>query len=239
MGALSIDLLLRTHIPPVAAMGEEKEKKKKKKKKEEKKEEEAPPVEEPPPEKKKSSKKKSSKKRASAPKYSGALSIFNEKQLREFKDGFNYMDQDKDGIITKGDLFRVFDIIGKLASDAELEELVNEAPNPITFTQFLTLFADKMQGKVDDDELIIESFKAFDEGDGTIDPDQFSAIMRGKGDPLTQKEVDEIFPELPRTEEQPNPTWISMKGVIEMLVSKQEEEESATASEAEAPPVEA
>jgi len=212
-------------------MGEEKEKKKKKKKKEEKKEE-APAVEEPPPEKKKSSKKKSSKKRASAPKYSGALSIFNEKQLTEFKQGFNFMDQDKDGIITKSDLFRTYDIIGKLAADAELEDMLSEAPNPITFTQMLTLFAEKMQGKVDDDDLIIDSFKAFDEGDGTIDPEQFEAIMKGKGDPLTQKEVDEIFPELPRTECQPNPTFISMKGVIEMLVSKAEEEESTTETEA-------
>jgi len=216
-------------------MGEEKEKKKKKKKKEDKKEEAPPPVEEPPPEKKKSSKKKSSKKRASAPKYSGALSIFNEKQLNEFKQGFNYMDQDKDGIITKGDLFRTYDIIGKLASDAELEELLAEADNPMTFTQMLTLFADKMQGKVDDDDLIIDSFKAFDEGDGTIDPEQFAAIMKGKGDPLTQKEIDEIFPELPRMECQPHPDWISMKGVIEMLVSKQEEEE-VTESEAEPVP---
>jgi len=216
-------------------MGEEKEKKKKKKKKEDKKEEAPPPVEEPPPEKKKSSKKKSSKKRASAPKYSGALSIFNEKQLHEFKQGFNYMDQDKDGIITKGDLFRTYDIIGKLASDNELEELLSEADNPMTFTQMLTLFADKMQGKVDDDDLIIDSFKAFDEGDGTIDPEQFAAIMKGKGDPLTQKEIDEIFPELPRMEEQPHPDWISMKGVIEMLVSKQEEEE-VTESEAEPVP---
>jgi len=216
-------------------MGEEKEKKKKKKKKEDKKEEAPPPVEEPPPEKKKSSKKKSSKKRASAPKYSGALSIFNEKQLHEFKQGFNYMDQDKDGIITKGDLFRTYDIIGKLASDAELEDLLSEADNPMTFTQMLTLFADKMQGKVDDDDLIIDSFKAFDEGDGTIDPEQFAAIMKGKGDPLTQKEIDEIFPELPRMEEQPHPDWISMKGVIEMLVSKQEEEE-VTESEAEPVP---
>merc|ERR1712033_48570 len=173
-----------------------------------------------------------SKKRASAPKYSGALSIFNEKQLTEFKQGFNYMDQDKDGIITKSDLFRTYDIIGKLAADAELEEMLNEAPNPITFTQMLTLFAEKMQGKIDDDDLIIESFKAFDEGDGSIDPEQFEAIMKGKGEPLTQKEVDEIFPELPRTEEQPHPRYISIKGVIEMLISKQEEEE-ATTSEAE------
>merc|ERR1719228_353749 len=168
----------------------------------------------------------SSKKRASAPKYSGALSIFNEKQLKEFKDGFNYMDQDKDGIITKSDLFRTYDIIGKLAADAELESMLAEADNPITFTQMLTLFAERMQGKADDDDLIIDSLKAFDEGDGTIDPEQFAAIMKGKGDPLTQKEIDEIFPELPRMEEQPHPDWISMKGVLDMVVSPQDEDEA-------------
>jgi len=217
--------------------GWRKGKEKKKKKKEDKKEEAPPPVEEPPP-KKKSSKKKSSKKRASAPKYSGALSIFNEKQLTEFKQGFNYMDQDKDGIITKSDLFRTYDIIGKLASDQELEELLAEADNPMTFTQMLTLFAEKMQGKADDDDLIIESFKAFDEGDGTIDPDQFAAMMKGKGDPLTQKEVDEIFPDLPRIDVQPHPEFISLKGLIDMIVAKNEDEE-ATTTDAEAAPAEA
>merc|ERR1712033_108198 len=142
--------------------GEEKEKKKKKKKdkKEKAEEEEAPPPVEDP-EKKKSSKKKSSKKRASGPQLSGPLSIFSEKQLAEFKQGFNYMDQDKDGIITKNDLFRTYDIIGKLANDAELESMLAEADNPITFTQMLTMFADKMQGKADDDEVIVESFKKF------------------------------------------------------------------------------
>jgi len=218
-------------------MGEEKEKKKKKKKKESK-EEEPPPVEEPKPEKKKSSKKKSSKKRASGPKYSGALSIFNEKQLIEFKQGFNYMDQDKDGIITKGDLFRVYDIVGKLANDAELDDMLNEAPNPITFTQMLTMFAERMQGKADDDELIIQSFKAFDTGDGSIEPDTFASMMKGKGDPLTAAEVDEIFPQLPRLEEPPHPNYISLKGIIEMIVAKPEDEETQTETEAEQPAAE-
>merc|ERR1712080_610442 len=133
---------------PVAAMGEEKEKKKKKK--EEKKEATPPPkVEEPPPQPKKKKVKK--KKRSTGPKYSGALTIFNEKQISDFKAGFNMMDQNKDGIIDKQDLLRVYDVIGVRADDKELDDMVNEASNPITFTQMLTLFADKMQGKVDDD----------------------------------------------------------------------------------------
>merc|ERR1712080_443179 len=216
---------------PVAAMGEEK--KKKKKKKEEKKEPSPPPAEEPAAEgsEKKKSSKKSSKK-ASGKKLSGPLSCFNEKQLEEFKNGFNLMDQDKDGIISKNDLFRLFDIIGKLADDKELDDLICQSENPLTFTEMLTLFANKMEGAADDDELIIDAFYKFDEGDGTIDIEQFEACLKGKGDPLTDKECKAILPDLPRIDVQPNPHWLSTKGVIELLVSKEEDEEE---EEEEAP----
>merc|ERR1712088_470461 len=90
----------------------------------------------------------------------------NEKQLTEFKTGFNFMDQDKDGII-------------------------------------------------------ISSFKAFDQGEGTIDPEMFQAVMMGKGDPLTKMECNEIFPELPRIDEQPHPEYISIKACIQMLIAKE------------------
>merc|ERR1712055_584183 len=133
------------------------------------------------------------------------------------------MDQDKDGIITKADLFRVFDIVGTRASDAECD-------------QMLTLFAERMQGKVDDDELIIDSFKAYDDGEGKCGVDEFKGIMMGKGDSLSAKECTEIFTELPRVEDKPD--FISIKGVIGMLVSPKNEEE-APAPAAEAPAAEA
>jgi len=208
----------------IAAMGEEVEKKKKKKKKKEVKEATPPPVEEVKVEKKKK-KKVIKKKRSTGPKYSGPLTIFNEKQIGEFKSGFNFMDQDKDGIITKQDLLRVYDTLGVRADDAELDDMANEAPNPITFTQMLTLFAEKMAGKVDDDDLIIDSFKAYDEGGGKIDPVSFENTMKGKGDTLTDKEWTEIFPQLPRVEGDPD--FICMKGVIGMLVAKKEDAEVA------------
>jgi hypothetical protein len=59
---------------------------------------------------------------------------------------FQLMDQDKDGIISKNDLRATFDQLGRLASDKELDEMVNEAPGPINFTQLLTLFAGRMSG---------------------------------------------------------------------------------------------
>lgn len=56
------------------------------------------------------------------------------------------MDADKDGIIGKNDLRTAFDSVGRLASDKELDEMLNEAPAPINFTQLLNLFAVRMSG---------------------------------------------------------------------------------------------
>lgn len=79
------------------------------------------------------------------------------------------MDHDKDGIISKQDLRSTFDDIGKLSSEKELDDMINEAPGPMSFTQFIGLFAVRMAdtGGTDEDDVIVAAFKAFDE-DGYI-----------------------------------------------------------------------
>lgn len=59
---------------------------------------------------------------------------------------FQLMDQDKDGIIGKNDLRATFDNVGRLVTDKELDDMLNEAPAPINFTQLLNLFASRMSG---------------------------------------------------------------------------------------------
>lgn len=56
------------------------------------------------------------------------------------------MDRDKDGIIGKNDLRDTFNQLGRLCSEKELDEMINEAPGPINFTQLLQLFANRMSG---------------------------------------------------------------------------------------------
>lgn len=93
--------------------------------------------------------------------------------MAEFKEAFQLMDQDKDGIISKSDLRATFDAVGKLANEKELDDMINEAPGPINFTQLLGLFGNRMadSGGSDDDEVVIAAFKSFDEG-GTIDSEK-------------------------------------------------------------------
>ena len=78
------------------------------------------------------------------------------------------MDADKDGVISKNDLRATFDAVGKIANDSELTEMLKEASGPINFTMLLTLFANRMSGSADDDDVVINAFKQFDEN-GKID----------------------------------------------------------------------
>lgn len=63
-----------------------------------------------------------------------------------YSQAFQLMDADKDGIIGKNDLRAAFDSVGRLATDKEIDEMLNEAPAPINFTQLLNLFAVRMSG---------------------------------------------------------------------------------------------
>jgi len=210
---------------------EDSEKKKKKKKKKEEAAEEAPP--EPPKDesskKKKSGSKKKSSKRKSAQRGSGVFSLFSEKMCAEFKEGFHFFDFDKDGIIGKEDLRRAFDIVGKLASDKELDEMLDEPPQPLTFTMFLTMFGERMSGEADEDEVIIAAFKAFDNGEGGIDDRMLEDYLSTWGEKFTPAEVKEIFPQLPRLDEGPHANFIHINEVCRMLTaSAADEEETGT-----------
>ena len=51
---------------------------------------------------------------------------------------------------------------GKNPSDDYLENMVNEAPGPINFTMFLTMFGEKLNG-TDPEDVIKNAFACFDE----------------------------------------------------------------------------
>ena len=52
------------------------------------------------------------------------------------------------------------------------QAMLDEVDGPMNFTQMVTLFASKMAGGSDDDDVILASFEAF-EMDGKIDADAF------------------------------------------------------------------
>jgi len=118
--------------------------------------------------------------------------MFSQKQISEFKEAFSLMDHDKDGIISKNDIRATYDQIGRLANDKELDEMVNEASGPINFTMLLTLFGTRMSGSADDDEVVINAFKSFDDG-GKINSETLRHALMTWGDKFTGDEVDDAY----------------------------------------------
>merc|ERR1712002_694391 len=125
---------------------------------------------------------------------SNIFSLFSQKQIQEFKEAFGIIDNDKDGIITAPDLKKAFEGIGRPISDGEANNMVGEAPGPINFTQMVTLFAEKMSGGTDDDDVIVRSFEAF-EINGQIDAEMFRHSLMTWGEKFSGQEIDDAFRE--------------------------------------------
>lgn len=88
-------------------------------------------------------------------------------------------------------------ILGKNPTDEYLEGMMNEAPGPINFTMFLTLFGERLQG-TDPEDVIKNAFGCFDEeNSGIINEDRLRELLTTMGDRFSDEEVDEMYREAP------------------------------------------
>lgn len=153
---------------------------------------------------------------------SNVFDMFTQRQVAEFKEGFQMMDRDKDGILGKSDLRQVFDEVGRIATDKELDDMLNEAPHPINFTMLLQMFAEKNTGTSDDDEVVAAAFNAFSK-DGWIDGDMFRHALMTWGDKYTAQEVEDAFDQF----EMDDQGFIDTASAIQLLTGKSELEGEA------------
>lgn len=156
---------------------------------------------------------------------SNIFSMFSQRQVQEYKEGFQLMDRDKDGVLGKEDLRATFDELGRIAQDKELSEMLADAPGPINFTMFLTMFAERQSGGSDDDDVVINAFRSFDEGDSKIDGDVLRHALMTWGDKFTGKEVDDAYENMFLD----NNNKIDIEKVIAMLTAAPAEEEGEAA----------
>ncbi|ELW66739.1 Myosin regulatory light polypeptide 9 [Tupaia chinensis] len=74
---------------------------------------------------------------------------------------------------------------------------MNEAPGPINFTMFFTMFGEKLNG-TDPEDLIRNAFACFDEeATGTTEEAYLRELLTTVGDHVTDEEVDELYREAP------------------------------------------
>jgi myosin regulatory light chain 12 len=139
---------------------------------------------------------KTTKKRAQRA-TSNVFAMFDQAQIQEFKEAFNMIDQNRDGFIDKEDLHDMLASLGKNPTDAYLEEMMNEAPGPINFTMFLTMFGEKLNG-TDPEDVIKNAFACFDEENtGYINEERLRELLTTMGDRFHDDEVDEMYREAP------------------------------------------
>jgi Ca2+-binding EF-hand superfamily protein len=128
---------------------------------------------------------------------SNVFAMFDQAQIQEFKEAFNMIDQNRDGFIDKEDLHDMLASLGKNPADDMLDSMMAEAPGPINFTMFLTMFGDKLNG-TDPEDVIKNAFACFDEENkGVIHEDRLRELLTSMGDRFTDEEVDEMYREAP------------------------------------------
>lgn len=82
---------------------------------------------------------------------------------------------------------------GKNPTDDYLEGMMGEAPGPINFTMFLTLFGDRLQG-TDPEDVIKNAFGCFDEDNsGIINEERLRELLTSMGDRFTDEDVSIWF----------------------------------------------
>jgi len=165
------------------------------------------------------SKKKKAKKQ---PKGGGSnvFDQFSQRQVAEFKEGFQYMDRDKDGIIGRGDIRATADDVGVSLTDQQVDQMVADCPADINFTQLINMFGQRQQGGAsDEDEVVIAAFAAFADADGMIDCDNLKTSITTWGEKYTAKDV-KIFYEMMPVENNKFPA----KYICDLLTGKIEEE---------------
>ena len=120
---------------------------------------------------------------------SNVFAMFDQAQIQEFKEAFNMIDQNRDGFIDKDDLQEMLASLGKNPDENYLEGMMSEAPGPINFTMFLTLFGEKLQG-TDPEDVIKNAFACFDEDNtGLIHEEKLRELLTTIGDRFNDEDV--------------------------------------------------
>merc|ERR1712071_505974 len=132
---------------------------------------------------------------------SNVFSQFEQSQIQEFKEAFQMIDADRNGIITVGDLKATYASLGGRDLDQDmLDNMCAEAGAPINFTIFLNMLADKLHG-TDQEDVIVKAFNLFDKENKGVNPiAMLQDVLRSQDDRFNEEEFKQ-FTELAKPKE--------------------------------------
>ncbi|TNY19946.1 hypothetical protein DMC30DRAFT_422035 [Rhodotorula diobovata] len=140
---------------------------------------------------------------------SGAYQLFDAAQVQTFREAFNLIDQDNDGVISESDLRGLLNSLGQHPDPTLLHSLLHARPapsssssapspphsaaGPLNFTSFVTLLASHL-APLDPEPDMLEAFACFDENNcGTCDAGEVRAWLKRTGDRMSDEEVDKLL----------------------------------------------
>ncbi|KAI8072601.1 calmodulin [Gongronella butleri] len=120
-------------------------------------------------------------------------------QITELREAFDLFDRDHNGYIDTKELGAVMKSLQMNPSEAELQDMINEADadgnGTMDFNEFLTLMA-KKQRDTDAAQELLQAFKVFDkDGNNYISRDELRQVMDSVGERLSQAQLDEMIQE--------------------------------------------
>ncbi|XP_015782837.1 myosin regulatory light polypeptide 9 [Tetranychus urticae] len=161
----------------------------------------------------------SSKKRATRS-TSNVFAMFTQNQIAEFKEAFQFIDSNKDGIIDKNDLRATFDSLGRMYPDEQLQSMLSEAPGPLNFTMFLSIFGERIAG-TDREDVIQAAFRTFDaDQTGKVHESVLKKALTTWGEKLTDDEIETAFREAPIDKR----GFVDINGFVKTISGSAEEE---------------
>jgi len=146
--------------------------------------------------------------------------LFTQRQVAEFRAGFQLMDKDKDGKLGPDDLDWSHKHVNMPVTEEKISEMLSDSPTAINFTMLLTMFANRASGEQDDDIVIINGFKTFANDKGLIDAKALKSSLMTFADKFTSSEADEAVQMFGATD-----GFIDVNKVIKMLTGPADDEE--------------
>jgi len=128
---------------------------------------------------------------------SNVFALFKQAQIQEFKEAFQMMDLDRDGILSSGDLAGIWQQTGREPEQKVLEDMLAESPGQLNFTHFLNLFGEKMHG-TDPEQTLKDAFGMFDpDKTGKLDENYVKDLLQNVGDQFSKDELKHTIKEAP------------------------------------------
>jgi len=123
-----------------------------------------------------------------------------EEQLAEYREVFQLLDKDQDGVLSFTQLGVALNILGRRISDQKLLKMVRSVSedrvyNSIEFNEFLMMMSNQEKEEINM-ECLMEAFKHFDcSGDGVLSMDEMKKILAASNEKMTNKDIVDMVKE--------------------------------------------